>query len=124
MIPDFINGAFELCGSVAVACSCWALYRAKQVKGFSALHLLYFTLWGLWNLYYYPSLGQWLSFYGGLGVVTTNLVYLRMIFYYGRPKEVAPAYHRKKAFRVRTGQISNIRGWPRGTRLPGRRSDL
>jgi hypothetical protein len=79
---DLVNGGFELLGGLAVAQSCLRLARDKQVRGVSVLHMGFFTAWGFWNLAYYPSLGQWLSFAGGVGVVATNSLYVAMLVYY------------------------------------------
>jgi len=82
MIPDLINGAFELSGSLFISLSILKLYRDKRVRGVHYLCVGFFMFWGLWNLYYYPHLDQWLSFIGGLFVVATNALWLGQIIYY------------------------------------------
>ncbi|KKL45911.1 hypothetical protein LCGC14_2350840, partial [marine sediment metagenome] len=62
---DFINGAFELLGAVAIFGHVRRVLKDKAVAGVSILSVCFFASWGLWNLYYYPSLGQWVSFWGG-----------------------------------------------------------
>lgn len=79
---DAVNGAFELYGAIAIAQHCLALYRHKMVRGASYAALAFFFSWGVWNLYYYPHLGQWASFAGGCAIVTANAVYLGMVIYY------------------------------------------
>jgi hypothetical protein len=37
---------------------------------------LFFTSWGVWNLYYYPSLGQWLSFAAGIALCLGNIAWV------------------------------------------------
>lgn len=81
-IPDLINGSFEVLGGIFTLNHCRALQCDKAVKGVSLLSVAYFSSWGLWNLYYYPSLGQWLSFFGGVFLVCTNSLYLLMLVYY------------------------------------------
>ena len=81
-LPDFINGAFEACGGFFIALSVLTLHRAKVVSGVSAVHVAFFTAWGFWNLFFYPHLDQWLSFWGGLFLVAVNLVWLGQIAYY------------------------------------------
>jgi hypothetical protein len=81
-IPDAINGAFELLGSVAIFAHCAAVMKDKQVKGVSWHAVLFFTAWGYWNLYYYPHLGQWLSFTGGLFIVAGNTAWIVLILKY------------------------------------------
>ncbi|HLP97510.1 MAG TPA: hypothetical protein VK149_03595 [Sideroxyarcus sp.] len=76
--PDLINGLFEIGGGVFVLNHCRVLYADKQVRGVSLVSVAFFSLWGCWNLYYYPSLNQPLSFYGGLFVTAANALYLGM----------------------------------------------
>ncbi len=82
MSPDFINGLFEFLGSVFIWRSIWLLNRQKQVHGVSILSIGFFMSWGYWNLYYYPNLNQWLSFAGGLSIVTANTIWVSQIGYY------------------------------------------
>lgn len=84
MNADLINGLFETLGGLAIASSCLRLWREKRVQGIALTHMAFFTAWGFWNLYFYPAFGAWLSFYGGLGVVTVNAAYLGMLAYYRR----------------------------------------
>ncbi len=84
MTPDFINGSFEFIGSFFIFLSIRKLVRDKMVRGFHWGQLIVFTAWGVWNLYYYPYLGQWMSFAGGVAVITTNIIYLGMIAHYAR----------------------------------------
>ena len=67
MSPDAVNGMFELLGAVFLVANCVRLYRDKQIKGVSPLPIVFFTVWGLWNLYFYPSVGAMWSFWGGIG---------------------------------------------------------
>jgi hypothetical protein len=80
--PDAINGALEALAGVMVLNHCRTLYRDKQVRGVSLLSTCFFSVWGIWNLYYYPHLGQTLSFLGGFSVVTANTVWIAMMIYY------------------------------------------
>lgn len=41
-----------------------------------------FTLWGVWNIYYYPSLNQWCSFAGGLVIVAANALWVGLMLRY------------------------------------------
>jgi hypothetical protein len=80
--PDFINGLFEAFAGLFVLNHCRVLYAHKQVRGVSLASVAFFTLWGIWNLYYYPALGQPMSFYGGLFVVAANAFYVGMMVHY------------------------------------------
>lgn len=83
MIPDLINGGFELGGALLTyATSVRAIERDKKIMGFSPVPTAFFTAWGLWNLFFYPSLEQWASFVGGLAIVGVNIRYLYLIWKY------------------------------------------
>lgn len=81
---DLINGLFELIGAAFILDHVRTLYRDKQVKGVSIVATVFFASWGFWNLYYYPSLGQWWSFLGGLAIVSANSLWIGMMIYYKR----------------------------------------
>ena len=80
--PDLINGTFETLGGFAVLGHIRALLRDKQVKGVSWPVVVFFCLWGYWNLFYYPHLGQWYSFLGGMWLALTNTVWVAVMVYY------------------------------------------
>ena len=82
--PDLINGSFELFAGMFVILNCWRLYNDKEVKGISVLSVMFFSLWGFWNIYYYPRLGQHLSFYAGIFVVCTETVWVSQMIYYSK----------------------------------------
>jgi len=52
---DIINGSFELFGGILYLLNIKALYISKKVEGISLLPTVFFTSWGLWNLFYYPA---------------------------------------------------------------------
>ena len=79
---DLINGVFESCGGVLLLLNCRRMYLDKQLRGVSILPTIFFTSWGLWNLHYYPSLDQTLSFCGGSILAAANVLMLSMMFYY------------------------------------------
>lgn len=81
---DFVNGSFELLAGFFVLNHCRVLRLHKQARGVSLTSVCFFTLWGLWNLYYYPALNQPLSFYGSLFVVAANALYVGMMVRYCR----------------------------------------
>ena len=84
MAPDLINGLFEFGGSIFTWANCW---RVKKDGGYAGVFLpgiVFFTSWGAWNLYYYPSLGQWWSFHGGLSIMLANIVWILLMLKYGR----------------------------------------
>lgn len=79
---DATNGVFEAGTGLTALHSCWKLYQHKRVQGVSHWLMAWVSLWGYWNLYYYPSLDQWLSFCGGLLIVTANTVWLSLAWRY------------------------------------------
>lgn len=80
--PDLINASFELFGSIAVFISCMRAKKDRQIRGVSPITVGFFTAWGLWNIFYYPHLGQSLSFYCGIAVVFANTYWVCLIFKY------------------------------------------
>ena len=86
---DYVNGAFEILGAVAIFGNVYRVLKDKAVAGVSIMSMIFFASWGFWNLYYYPSLGQWASFTGGLFIVLGNLCWIAgMIYYTKHPKLV------------------------------------
>jgi hypothetical protein len=79
---DCVNGLFESCGGLFVLMNIWRVVKDKTVRGVAIAPTAFFTLWGLWNLYYYPSLGQWVSFGGGIAVVSGNAVWVGLALKY------------------------------------------
>lgn len=79
---DLINGSFEIGGAIFHCFSIRKLYHSKQVRGVSWTPFAYFMIFGLWNLFYYPSLDQWFSFVGGIAIITTNIIWLVLAWRY------------------------------------------
>lgn len=79
---DAINGTFELAAGFFVLNHCRVLSIQKQVRGVSMASVAFFTLWGVWNMYYYPALNQPISFWGGAFVVAANGFYLGQMWRY------------------------------------------
>lgn len=82
MVADLINGSFEFLAGFMILNHCRAVMKDKEVKGVSIVSTIFFTAWGVWNLYYYPSLDQWISFYGGLMIVAANIYYVALLLHY------------------------------------------
>lgn len=81
---DALNGAFELLGGVVLWQNVRRLRQDKQVRGADWRVTGFFMAWGVWNLYFYPHLEQWLSFTGGLCIVAANAVWLYYAIKYRR----------------------------------------
>ena len=85
-LADIINGLFEISGGFFLWLNVYKLWKDKEVKGVSIISFSLFMLWGYWNLYYYPSLGQWASFVGGLVVVSGNTAWVVLAMKYRKKK--------------------------------------
>ena len=81
---DVVNGLFETLAGLFILLSIRRVWRDKKVRGVSVLHVAFFWLWGLWNVYFYPSLDQWWSTLGGVLVLTSNTVWVALLAYYSR----------------------------------------
>jgi len=82
MNPDMVNGLFEIFGAAVLCLNVKAIRSSKTVRGMNPWTTVFFTSWGIWNLYYYPSLDQWFSFWGGVAIVVVNGVWLAHVAYY------------------------------------------
>jgi hypothetical protein len=76
---DLINAGFELFGGAFVALNCWDIWKKKAVAGATLTAMGFFTSWGVWNLFYYPSIGQWWSTVGAWGVMLANAIMIGLI---------------------------------------------
>lgn len=81
---DLINASFELLAGFAILMSIFALHKSKSAEGVAPHTIAFFTLWGIWNLIYYPSLGQIASTIGAISVAAANAFWLCQIVYYSR----------------------------------------
>lgn len=73
--PDLINASFEAVGGMMVWMNVRAIMRDRIVRGVSEASTWAWSLWGLWNLYYYPALGQWMSLAGAGVIVSGNVAW-------------------------------------------------
>ena len=80
--PDLVNGLFEFFGGALNWLNVRQLLRDKKLRGVSKIPTATITAWGFWNLYYYPVLGQWLSFVGGLVIVSANFIWVVLAWKY------------------------------------------
>ena len=80
--PDLTNGLFECLGALAILGHVVRVLNDKNVAGVSIWAGLFFTMWGVWNMWYYPHLDQWWSFYGTLAIVTGNVTWISLLYYY------------------------------------------
>lgn len=75
---DLANGLFELGGSICVWMNVFRLRKDRELKGVDWRVTAFFTLWGVFNMLLYPSLGLWFSMAAGAIVCLGNLVWVTM----------------------------------------------
>lgn len=79
---DIFNGIFEMSGGFFLWLNVISLYKAKCVKGVSIFSFGFFAIWGYWNLYYYPSLEQWVSLIGATSCTLANTAWIILALRY------------------------------------------
>ena len=83
-IPDLINGTFEIIGGLMCWLNVVKILKDKSISGVYWHVQAFFSAWGFWNLYYYPHLGQWASFVGGVFLVIGNTTWTLLAVKYSR----------------------------------------
>lgn len=78
--PDLITAAFELLASAFILNHARVLWKTRQAYGVSLVSTAFFSVWGLWNLWYYPHLDQTLAFYAGIMVMVANTFWVYSIW--------------------------------------------
>lgn len=101
--PDMVNAGFEAGAGLAVLAHCARLYVDKEARGLSIPAVLFFAVWGGWNIFYYPHLGQFWSLAGGIFVTLANLIYLALLVTYSRHR-LARWIKRQTVCRIRGHQ--------------------
>lgn len=81
-----INGLFELMGAALVANHCKVILKDRSVKGVSIFSTAVFTLWGIWNIFFYGGLTLYYSFYGSLLLMCVNTTYVILMLYFRNRK--------------------------------------
>lgn len=79
---DLINALFEGSAAALLFYNCVLLHRDKGIRGVSIRATALFFAWGIWNLFYYPHLGQHISFTVGIAVAVANGLWVCMALYY------------------------------------------
>lgn len=86
MTPDMMNASFEILGGVFLAPSVLKAWRGKMIRGVHWTTPMFFWSWGLWNVFYYPMIGQPLSAWAGLIVFVVNTAWFGLVLKYGRER--------------------------------------
>lgn len=81
-IADLINGSFELGGGILCWLNVKRLLKDRRVEGVDWRVSAFFSAWGFWNLFYYPSLHQWASFFGGVALVIANTTWVALALWF------------------------------------------
>lgn len=82
--PDFINALFEGIGGGMMWLNVRQILKDKSVRGVHLGPSFFFNSWGLWNLFYYPHLGQPWSFLGGVVMTLASLTWTGIAIYMKR----------------------------------------
>jgi hypothetical protein len=78
-LPDLVNGSLEVACSVMLWFDVRALVRDRSVQGVSLLARFFFWGWSIWNLWWYPHLGQTLSFAGAVAVMLPQTIWVFLL---------------------------------------------
>lgn len=81
---DAINAVFEFSASLFIFSSVHKLVKDKKVSGIRIAQVVWFALWGVWNLVYYYKLTQFASWAAGLLVAVANITWVTLAVYYSR----------------------------------------
>ena len=84
MNPDYINAGIQFTAGIVTWRNCFRLHVDKGYAGIDPYALFFYISWGGWNLYWYSYLHQWVSFVASINVTVANLVWISLMFYYGR----------------------------------------
>jgi hypothetical protein len=81
-IADAVNGFFELVSAFMVYLHIRVIKKDKEVKGMSIVPIVFFTVWGFWNIFFYPYNGLYLSAIAGAVLALVNSYYFYLIMKY------------------------------------------
>ena len=81
---DVGNALIETVGGLFIWLSVKKILHDREVKGFSIFPMLFFTSWGIWNLWYYQHVGQWISGYAAFMPALANATYIFLMVKYIR----------------------------------------
>ena len=79
---DQINACLELAGAIFLVPTLIEAYNKKRIVGVHYITPIFFSLWGLWNIFYYPSLNQYWSASAACIMLSVNIIWLVMVFRY------------------------------------------
>ena len=82
--PDLFNGMFEFVSACLFIFNIRIILRDKAVQGVSLIPAGFFTVWSVWNIYYYSHLEQWFSLAGGIFLMIVNIIWISLALYYSK----------------------------------------
>lgn len=82
MSPDVINAGFEFVGALTILMSAYKCYCNKSAAGIHWGMVAFMTGWGFWNLFFYGGLEQHWSFWAGVFMLLSNLLYVGLLIRY------------------------------------------
>lgn len=69
---DKINAGLESIGALCRLWDCICLWEDRCYRGGSIKSAFFFLMWGVFNLFFYPSFGQHWSFWGAVAMTSMN----------------------------------------------------
>ena len=84
MTMDQTNACFELMGAAFMIPSLIKAYKEKVIQGVSILTPIFFSCWGIFNVFYYPSIFQFYSGMAAIMLFSINLIWLYQVIVYSR----------------------------------------
>lgn len=84
MSADLVNAGLETIGGALLWLHVIRARRAGAIVGVHWAPTAFFSAWALWNCFYYPMLGQWVSACAAAIPFYANVAYLRLYWRYSR----------------------------------------
>lgn len=75
MTADIVNAVAMFGGFIMNLLNCRRILIDKTLEGCSVWPAIYFSVWGVWGVYYLGSLNQWFSTSVEVLCVTSNVVW-------------------------------------------------
>lgn len=79
---DITNSVFESCGAICTWLNVRKLLKDKLVRGVDWRLWIFYTLWGLWNILFYPINGFWFSWAAGIVLAMGSVIWVILAYKY------------------------------------------
>jgi len=80
--PDVTNGGLEIISVWLIAINIRAVLRDKAIAGVTLVSQVAYSVWSLWNCYYYLHLSQVVSGIFAVFVLVANVIYAALMVKY------------------------------------------